>query len=50
MSFPGWYISDIVPILWAETSSIEVEGYIPLDSDDAILQKHLSTQHVARSY
>lgn len=34
----------------AETSSIEVKGYIPLDFDDAILQKHLSTQHVVGSY
>lgn len=44
MLFPGWPISDMVPILWAETSSIGVKGYISLDYGDAILQKHLSTQ------
>lgn len=43
MLFPGWYINDIVPVLWAETSSIEVKGYIPLYFDNATLQKHIYT-------
>lgn len=43
MLFSSWYINDIVSVLWAETSSIEVKGYIPLYLDDATLQKHIYT-------
>lgn len=50
MLFPGWCIGEIVPTLWAKTSSIEVKGYIPLDFDDAVLQKHLSTKRVVGYY
>lgn len=36
----------MVPTLQAKASSTEVKGYIPLDFDDAIVQKHLLTEHV----
>lgn len=50
MLFPGWHITDIVLILWTETSSSVVKGYIPLDSDDATWQKPLSAQLMVGSY
>lgn len=48
--FPGWHITDMVLILWAEIFPFVVKGCISLDFDDATLQKLLSAQFVVGSF